>query len=92
MPTQAGWASDCQGFYAAKRSRIDLRFHLVVERLPGRGWDWLVWSADRKECCRYGKADTAEEAKHAAEYAVMLVGGMQEIFSVRPAATLYVLH
>jgi hypothetical protein len=48
------------------------QLRLSVERLPGGGWDWTVWSSHRE--VQYGAAASLDVAMDAAEEAVAMVG------------------
>jgi len=55
-------------------------FHFVVERLPGRGWDWTVWHADRpQESVRHGNARSAKAGVEATEDAVARLVGIPSL-------------
>jgi len=44
---------------------------LSVERLPGGGWDWMVWNSPKE--VRYGAAASLDAAMAAAEAAVAAI-------------------
>ena len=44
--------------------------HLVVEELGKTGWDWHVWVQAGWTWARYGLAETAENAREQAEWAL----------------------
>lgn len=48
------------------------RLRLSVERLPGGGWDWTVWSSHTD--VQYGAATSLDVAMSAAEQAATSVG------------------
>jgi hypothetical protein len=48
------------------------RLRLSVERLPGGGWDWTVWSSHTD--VQYGAAASLDVALSAAEQAAASVG------------------
>jgi hypothetical protein len=51
--------------------QIGTRYHLTVEMLPHREWEWLVWrTGDSGGAIRHGVAQTADAAMAAAEGAV----------------------
>jgi hypothetical protein len=92
MPSQAGWARDMQGFFAADRPGTGERCHLVVEPLPFSGWDWVVWASGCQQVSLYGIADSADDAKRAAEHAVVLLRSPQRFFLVRSKRALHRPH
>ena len=52
-------------------SRDGLCYHMRVERLPGRGWDWTIWLAGGSEAAiRHGYTEAAKRGMAAAENAV----------------------
>ena len=46
-----------------------IRRYLVVEALPGGGWDWVAWRGPADADVLSGEADTREAAMHEAERA-----------------------
>jgi hypothetical protein len=67
------WRKVDESLYAAViGGRGGLRYHLIVERLPGGdGWDWTVWRpGDPPEAARHGVAPSTVRAMRAAEAAV----------------------
>jgi hypothetical protein len=43
------------------------RYHLLAERLPGDGWDWIAWRAgDSPDAAQHGCAPSAKTAMAAA--------------------------
>jgi hypothetical protein len=89
MPRQPQWSNDPHGYFANKVSMFHGRCHLVVERLPDRGWDWAVWASDRLEVCLHGTADGPEEAKQAAERAALLLDHPQRVYLLRDTRALH---
>jgi hypothetical protein len=89
MPIGAEWRTDVQGFFAADQDWLKGRFYLVVERLPKRGWDWVVWASPLQGHCLHGVADTAAEAKVAAACALRLMQGARGTVLVRSDLSLY---
>lgn len=68
----ADWHSVSPGMYGAALSRTGQGKHfLVVERLPGGGWDWLTWQAADRKACLHGCAASQAAAMRAAELAAV---------------------
>lgn len=68
-----GWTKvDDRTFAAAVQGKDGDQFRLSVERVPGGGWDWTVWSAKVEP--RYGTAASRDAAMAAAEAAVATGG------------------
>ena len=66
-------------------SRDGLRYHMRVERLPGRGWDWTIWLAGGSEAAiRHGSTGAAKRGMAAAEDAVAQKLGHRHVGSERP--------
>jgi hypothetical protein len=66
-------AVDDRVFAATLHEEGGDRLCVSVERLPGGGWDWTVWSSHRE--VRYGASASLDMAMFAAEEAVAAVGG-----------------
>jgi hypothetical protein len=65
------WERSGEAFYADLDTADGTRYHLIVEMLPGGGWDWSVWRQnDGTRGVHTGFAVTAQEAMRAAERAV----------------------
>jgi hypothetical protein len=66
-------------------NRLGSRYHLAVEILPDRDWDWLVWRAgDADRSIRYGVAASAESAMaHAEAAAARLLADEPELTAAR---------
>jgi hypothetical protein len=66
------WNHNGQGVYTSRAYSLDgLCYHLRVESLPGRGWDWTIWLAGGSEAAvRHGYAEAAKRGMAAAEDAV----------------------
>jgi hypothetical protein len=47
-----------------------MKYNLSVERLPTRGWDWIVWRAWHSWTRRHGYTTSAKRGMAAAESAV----------------------
>jgi hypothetical protein len=44
-----------------------VRYHLLAERLPGDGWDWIAWRAgDSPDTAQHGCASSAKIAMETA--------------------------
>jgi hypothetical protein len=70
-----GWIKvDDRIFAAAVQGEDGDQFRLSVERVPGGGWDWTVWSAKVEP--RYGTAPSRDAAMVAAEAAVARGGAL----------------
>ncbi len=80
MPIRAAWEREVEGFFAASQAWRGGNCHLIVEQLPASGWDWVVWASASGNQCLYGTANTAEEAKHAAEHAALVLRSPQRLF------------
>ena len=64
------WRQDDRtSFSTQTHAETGERYFLRVERLPDKGWDWLVWRADGPRAgVRYGYAASAKAGKAAAEH------------------------
>lgn len=69
------WIKAGTGLFSSAVSGSDgARYHLIVERVPGRDWDWAIWPAGRSEpTARYGHAASAKAGMAAAENATAKV-------------------
>jgi hypothetical protein len=47
-----------------------MKYNLSVERLPTRGWDWVVWRAGHCRTSRHGYTTSAKRGMATAESAV----------------------
>jgi hypothetical protein len=65
------WERSGEVFYAtAEAPSGEIRFHLVVERLPDQRWDWVVWRpGEPAALARHGTATSAQAAMQEAELA-----------------------
>jgi hypothetical protein len=64
------WERSGEAFYADVDAADGSRYHLIVERLPGGGWDWSAWRQnDGARGVHNGVAGTAQEAMRASEQA-----------------------
>jgi hypothetical protein len=69
-----GWFKiDDRVFAAALQGEDGDQLRLSVERMPGGGWDWIVWSSRVEP--RYGTAASRDVAMVAAEEAAAIIGG-----------------
>ena len=69
------WVSDTPEFFSgAMRPAHGAKRHVVVECLPGGGWDWVAWSNDGSGFSSHGRADTLGKAIGAAEHGAMTLG------------------
>ena len=60
-----------EAFHADTDAADGTRYHLIVEKLPGGGWDWSGWRQNAgTRGTQSGTADTAQEAMRAAEQAL----------------------
>jgi hypothetical protein len=64
-------AVDDRVFAATFQEQGGRRLSMSVERLPGGGWDWTVWSSESN--VRYGAAVSLDIAMTAAEQAAVRV-------------------
>lgn len=77
MPREAVWVADTPGLFTAALARpVGGRQYLVVERMPGGGWDWVAWRADRAARPLNGNSETAAAAMRAAERALVFLAAM----------------
>ena len=59
MHDTAVWSSDTAGLYSARlRCPWGGVRYVVVEAVPGGGWDWVAWASDVPDEARHGQ--TAE--------------------------------
>jgi hypothetical protein len=64
------WERSGEAFYADIDDADGTRYHLIVESLPGGGWDWAVWrQTDGTRETHSGTAGTVQDAMRAAEEA-----------------------
>ena len=57
------WFKVGRGLFSATVEGLGgLRYNLIVERMPGRGWDWAMWCATRPQI---GKRDGATRSAKA---------------------------
>lgn len=79
MAGSLAWASDTSDLLTATlldtRNRALLR--VVVERLPGGGWDWAAWSNDNTRRSLHGVAALRDEAVAAAADAAASISRVQ---------------
>ena len=63
------WKKVGKGLYTTTAfGREGISYHLNVERLPSRGWDWTIWRAGGSGATtRYGYTTSAKSAMAAAE-------------------------
>ncbi len=80
------WNHPDAGTYTSTAySRDGLRYHMRVERLPGRVWDWTIWLAGGSEVAiRHGYTQAAKGGMVAAEDAVAQKLGHRHVGSERP--------
>ena len=74
MHGKLGWASDTSDLFCATVSpEWGSKRYMVVEAIPGGGWDWSAWANDGSGRCLHGRADTPGRAMVAAERGAMLL-------------------
>ncbi len=74
MHDELGWAADTPDLFCATFSSAwGSKRHLVVESIPGGGWDWSAWANDGSGQCLHGRADSPGGAMVAAEGAARLL-------------------
>jgi hypothetical protein len=63
------WERSGEAFHATVEAPSgEVRFRLVVERLPDQRWDWVVWRPeDPATLARHGTATSAQAAMQEAE-------------------------
>lgn len=63
------WEKPERSVFAARvRDRAGDRYHLRVEKLPRRGWDWLIWRVGGMgTIVSYGRAMSARVGMRTAE-------------------------
>ena len=66
-------AVDDRVFAATFQEEGGRRLSVSVERLPGGGWDWMVWNSQKD--VRYGAAASLDVAMTAAEQAAVTLAG-----------------
>jgi len=76
------WRKSHDSLFASIASNeTSVRYHLIVERLPRKLWDWAVWrSGDTAETARHGRASSSDGAMAAAE---AMAGEMRDIEAAR---------
>ena len=64
------WIKSGTGLFTSMAAGSEgARYHLIVERVPGRDWDWVIWRAGLSPTARYGHAASAKACMAAAESA-----------------------
>jgi hypothetical protein len=65
------WKKYGTSYIATAYGPDGMKYNLNVERLPTRGWDWIVWRAGgHSTTSRYGCTTSAKRGMAAAESAV----------------------
>ena len=80
MHAKLGWEAEVPGLFCATFAPpFGGKRHMVVESIPGGGWDWAVWANDGSGRCVTGRAETPEGAMEAAEHGAVLLTNAPEM-------------
>ena len=73
MHEKFDWIADPTGLFCGSLQSCHGKRYMVVESVPGGGWDWVAWSDDGSGRCLHGRTETAGQAREAAEHCAAMM-------------------